>query len=250
MKKLSKEELIEVYQDTINKVNMLGGSNTEAIKYYQDNLAHQFIDSPKPEVTVRSIDTVSMLEVVKHDYPGRVCLLNMASYKKSGGGVKNGARAQEECLYRCSNLGVIPDEHYYPLEDNSAVYTTNAVFIKDFYYNDIIPIKSDVITIAAYNQKKDLGLKYHNNMSMEDAFYQKILFMFQLAGRHKVDILLLGAFGCGVFDNDPEFVAKVFRKVILDGNTFGVSQIIFPIINDHNSVGDNYNIFKEVLHGI
>ncbi len=244
------EELIEIYLDTIEMSNMLGGARPVVTKhYYQDDFINDR-QVVKPKVHVEPLDSVSMLQMCKEKGGmGKIALLNMASYKRAGGGVKRGATAQEECLYRCSNLGTLSEEGLYPLEDNSAIYTTDATFIKDFRYGEITPINCDVLTIAAYNQQKE-NLKYFANATIEDAFYDKIKFMFQLAGHYKVDTLLLGAFGCGVYDNDPEFIAGVFKKVIQDGNTFGVSTIIFPVINDRNSVGNNFSIFKRILNGI
>lgn len=246
------EDLVEVYLDTLEKGKEFIGSPSALKYYYSDiNLEDSNI---KPIVKVEPFDTVSMLE--KYGNRGKVCVLNMASYKRSGGGVERGARAQEESLYRCSTLGLIkkddnelPITDLYPLEDNSAIYVKNSIFFKDFYYNVMDPILTDVITIAAYNHNKP-NLKFYDDLSLEDATYQKILFMFQLAGLNKVDTLLLGAFGCGVFNNDPQMMADAFKRVINDGKTFGVSNIIFPVINDHNSSGDNYRIFRDTLHNL
>jgi len=79
---------------------------------------------------------------------GRTCILNMASYKRPGGGVERGARSQEECLFRCSNLFHVISKDFYPLKEE-ALYTKDAVFIKDKNYNLMEPVTLDVITIAA-----------------------------------------------------------------------------------------------------
>jgi len=50
----------------------------------------------------------------------------MASYKRPGG-VRNGARAQEECLFRCSNLIQVVPNSFYPLKENEALYTKDVI---------------------------------------------------------------------------------------------------------------------------
>lgn len=45
--------------------------------------------------------------------------------------------------------------------------------------------------------------------------------------------LVLGAWGCGVFRNDPARVAGVFRALLLDGGRFAghFEQIVFGILD-------------------
>jgi uncharacterized protein (TIGR02452 family) len=47
---------------------------------------------------------------------------------------------------------------------------------------------------------------------------------------------VLGAFGCGAFENPPEHMAELFKEVFAEGeflNRFKV--IVFSIIDNHNS---------------
>jgi uncharacterized protein (TIGR02452 family) len=61
--------------------------------------------------------------------------------------------------------------------------------------------------------------------------------------------LILGAWGCGVFKNDPEKIAQYFKDSII-GEGYGslYKKIIFAVINDHNSVANNYEIFNTILN--
>ena len=73
---------------------------------------------------------------------------------------------------------------------------------------------------------------------------RSILFTFY---QNNCDIIYLGAFGCGVFRNDPIMVAKDF-KALLNGeykNCF--KKVIFPVPkSDHDR---NYSSFHDILIG-
>ena len=173
----------------------------------------------------------------------------MASYKHPGGGFKNGARAQEECLFRCSNLiHVVPESHY-PLKTKECLYTENAVFFKDFYYDYMDQVFVDVVTIAAINLNDDA--KYDD--SQKDLDYinvtkNKIRLMLSLAIKNDVKNIILSSFGCGVFKNDPQIMSNLFHEILIrEGYSNYFNNVVFAIINDHNSVGDNFDIFSKNL---
>ena len=67
----------------------------------------------------------------------------------------------------------------------------------------------------------------------------------ELEIKNNIDNIILGAWGCGVFGNEPDKMAKMFKDVLEEGYKF--NNVIFAIINDHNSVGNNYNEFKKVI---
>lgn len=78
----------------------------------------------------------------------------------------------------------------------------------------------------------------------------KIRLMFYLAKKNKCENIILGAWGCGVFKNNPLDIAKLFQEVMYErksliDNDYSSSfkNIIFAVINDHNSVSDNFDVF-------
>jgi uncharacterized protein (TIGR02452 family) len=225
--------LVEVYQDTLDYSKDLINSITTKHDFSEISTSK----SISKNIEVVNSDSVSAL--TEFSKTGKTAVLNMASYKRPGGGVINGARAQEECLFRCSNLGHVISTDFYPLQDDELLWTKDAVFFKDVNYGYMKDVKVDVVTIAAINlnaQKVD---------NYEELTKNKIRLMLSIATKNNIDNIILGAWGCGVFGNEPSKMAKMFMDVIKEGYSF--DNIIFAIINDHNSVGNNYNEFKNII---
>jgi uncharacterized protein (TIGR02452 family) len=225
--------LVEVYQDTLDYSKDLINSITTKHDFGEISTSK----SISKNIEVVNSDSVSAL--TEFSKTGKTAVLNMASYKRPGGGVINGARAQEECLFRCSNLGHVISTDFYPLQDDELLWTKDAVFFKDVNYGYMKDVKVDVVTIAAINlnaQKVD---------NYEELTKNKIRLMLSIATKNNIDNIILGAWGCGVFGNEPSKMAKMFMDVINEGYSF--DNIIFAIINDHNSVGNNYNEFKNII---
>jgi len=110
------------------------------------------------------------------------------------------------------------------------------------------PVTSDVVTVAAINLNNgfgEAGLKSSNYFELTK---QKIRLMVLTAIENNVDTLILGSWGCGVFKNDPYEMSKMFYDVLVNefySNEF--KTVVFAIINDHNSVDDNFNVFSKIF---
>jgi uncharacterized protein (TIGR02452 family) len=91
------------------------------------------------------------------------------------------------------------------------VYSENVSFFKDELYGKIDRFKYDVITIAAVNRNS----KYWADDVSDD--YEKIMrakiraILFE-PNQHGCKNLILSAFGCGVFKNDPTVIATMFKE--------------------------------------
>lgn len=236
--------LIEVYQDTLDYSKHLLNSVTTKHNFSESltkNDTELLIFNETNNIQVVNSDSVSAL--TEWCKIGKTAVLNMASHKRPGGGVINGARAQEECLFRCSNLGHVISTDFYPLQDNELLWTKDAIFFKDVNYAYMKDVSVDVITIAAPNLN-GLG-RFHKMTNYEELTKDKIRLMLSMAIKKNIDNIILGAWGCGVFGNKPDRMAKMFKDVLDEGYKF--NNVIFAIINDHNSVGNNYNEFKKVI---
>ena len=241
------KNLVSVFQDTLENSKNLTDSTTSK---------HTFDETNPPRLTmfkdiISVINTDSVSAVVEYSKLGKTCVLNMASYKRPGGGVHNGARAQEECLFRCSNLIQVVPTSFYPLEVNEALYTKDAIFFKDKDYEYMEPVVCDVITIAAINLNENAKYDPVQNVTeYRKITKDKIRLMVSLAAQNGVKNLILGAWGCGVFNNDPTTMSQYFSEVLIgEGYSVDFDNVVFAIINDHNSVGNNFDIFNNKFNG-
>lgn len=236
------QQLTDVYNDTVNKLKNTKAIGTTVL-YSYEHLPFNFIgkNTFETEIVVEPKDTISC--VLDLNGQGVTAMLNMASNRVPGGGVKFGARAQEESLFRCTDLFKTISNEHYPLDFNQGLYTSNTLIIKDRQYNLLdVPVFVDTITIPAINM---------NKFTLSDKKYieiteKKIDFILNLAASYRVDNLVLGAWGCGVYKNNPEFISKTFKKTI-EEKGYPIKKIVFGVINDKNSVGSNYQIFKDTL---
>lgn len=163
----------------------------------------------------------------------RVCVLNFASSINPGGGVVNGSSAQEESLCRCSTLYPCLNsdaawEGFYlphradknPLHSNDCIYTPDViVFKEDSDYPQSLPedkwTRADIITCAAPNLRalREMGGELSDEalFALHEGRMRRILHIAALGGN---DVLILGAFGCGAFGNDPEIVAPALNAAV------------------------------------
>ena len=124
------------------------------------------------------------------------------------------------------------------------VYTSAGVFFKDFNYDYITPTEIDVITMAAINLN---GFELTDIKQYIKTNKDKIRLMLSLAIKNDVKNIILGAWGCGVFKNNPVQIATFFKEVLDEGYNSYFDNVVFAIINDHNSVDNNLEIFKSIL---
>jgi uncharacterized protein (TIGR02452 family) len=193
----------------------------------------------------------------------RPIMLNMANRHTPGGGVINGARAQEESLFRQSNLCVSLyqyDEYHarllglplgngrYPMDRNTGgIYSGRVTFFRTGSRNgDALvetPFECAVVSVAAIN-RPDLT----PDGSLVDwavvAAKNKIRTMLRIGLLHGHDAIVLGAWGCGAFRNPPEHMARLFHEVLEEDEFARKYRIVrFAVIEDHNSRHSNFAPF-------
>ena len=250
--KFYNEENVEIYKDTLLKATQYNAGATELFRLGDHSSGNEPIR--EGNVKVIEADSVTAMTLFANT---KVAILNMASAKRPGGGVASGSKAQEESLFRCSNLALSISQEFYPLREDEFLYTRNAVFFKDVMYNDMeFAIEADVITCAAINLNDNaiygyFGREVNTDNVLDDPEYvrltnKKIASIITIAIKHGVENLILGAWGCGVFKNDPNFIAQTFYQNLKINDRYKhFDNVIFALINDKNSTANNVEAFKK-----
>ena len=179
-------------------------------------------------------------------YAGRMrtCAHNFASATNPGGGVVNGSSAQEESLCRCStlyfNLNVremwdgfyTPHrEAHDPLHNDDLIYTPGVVVFKsDTAYPRTLDESEwktlDVVTCAAPNLRERPSNRMNSgdgderveisSQDLQTLHERRLRRILDVTAANGAEAIVLGAFGCGAFRNDPNVVAAAAKAVIGD----------------------------------
>ena len=177
----------------------------------------------------------------------KVCVLNFASATNPGGGVEKGASAQEECLCRCSTLypciseektrnnfhnthkSMLRSGTMSALYNDDCIYTPDVIVFKsDTQHPELLPqdkwFAADIITCAAPNLRMR-----PSNYANPDSGYEAIRIndeelkalhtkranrILDIAKANRAEIVILGAFGCGAFQNPPNVVAAGMYEAV------------------------------------
>ena len=170
-----------------------------------------------------------------------IAVLNFASAKNPGGGFINGAMAQEESLAASSCLynTLIAHETYYKnnracntmMYTNHAIYSPDVVFFRDGAFRLLEqPVTASVLTLPAVNMGQVL-LKGEDAASAKQAMRERMKLALAIFASQKCPHLILGAYGCGVFRNDPEDVAAWWQELLENHFPDTFRTVIFAVLD-------------------
>lgn len=216
---MSREQNIRIKEDN-DRLFESGAFDGMSSEFYSDPAP---VEDPRngkfsvPENTVRMTTIACVLE-----HAGKkIIALNFASAHKPGGGYVSGATAQEESLCRASGL-------YYTIKDVRGYYEQNerhktADYTDGMIYSENVPVVRDdsgallktpvlcdFITCPAVNK----GAARLPDSEVNAIMKRRIDKIITLAASKKPDVVILGAFGCGVFRNSREDVLPLFEAAI------------------------------------
>lgn len=253
----SKNPYISIYQDTVTHcvnckflVHEPLKYNYDSDEFTNDNFLAQYVPFDKlAKILVENIDSFDMARNMNSKVE-RVLVLNLASDISPGGGVESGARAQEEDLYCKSNYFEANSRNLYPLRISEAIYSPIVHIIKDKTYKLLQePYPVSCLAIAALQNPKlkilsEGKITYSNEKDMK-IMQNKIDMIFKVAIKHGHKMLVLGALGCGVFNNPTEEVANMFKKSLNKYAPY-FKTIGFAILCGPSN--PNFTIFQNVIN--
>ena len=201
----------------------------------------------KTKITLECTDSVSA--IFNHKDEGRVCVLNFASFSNPGGMFLDGSSAQEESLCHESFLYNVLSRLYYWYEQNRTIknrglYQNRALYSPNirFFHNGEETL-SDVITCAC----PSWGAASKNGVTPEEnknAVNSRVEFLLKTAAINHPDVLILGAYGCGAFKQNPVEVATIMNEWVNGTFAHAFKHIVFAIPDE---TGENYQTFQRII---
>lgn len=260
--------LAEIFKDSVEMMQAqdlqesIKASKTNTRTYFNENIEFKRPKFGKQtQVTVTNHRTFEATGLIHERYPDkRIGVLNFASATNPGGGVVWGSSAQEESLCRCSTLypalnqkNLLVNYYNFHRRRQDSLYTDRCI-----YTPDVKVIKSDtdyperldstkffnvdVITCAAPNLRHADPI---SDAELERLHLKRGRRILDVAVENKIDCLVLGAFGCGAFRNDPQIVARVYAKLMEEFK--GAFDLVeFAVFYWGNEI-TNYQAFKDAL---
>ncbi len=274
----NREQRVEIAQETINILEAGGYTNSHGVpidlkahlytslaqsKYYDPEALAALAPPPNLGMGKLQLSPESSLEaaqrLVQAEGYQRVLCLNFASAKNPGGGFLSGSQAQEESLARSSAL-------YLSLQSRPQLYdfhkqVANCLYSHRMIYSPSVPVIRDhqdqlllepyllnFITSPAVNKtclkNQDPALLPEVRPQMQ----ARAELVLRLAHHYGHRVLVLGAWGCGVFGNDPALIAQIWRDLLLDKGKYEKTfdLVVFAVL-DQTKDRAVYRAFEEKL---
>ncbi|MBM3981390.1 MAG: TIGR02452 family protein [Planctomycetes bacterium] len=184
--------------------------------------------------------------------------LNFASARHPGGGFLNGARAQEESLCRASAL--------YECINGNAMYRHHAAQPGGFYtnsalYSPAVPVFKDddgdpldapylcafvtapAVNAGVFTKEHKPGKRASGTRDLSpaepgftvapvrDEMADRIEKVLTIMAGHGHAAAVLGAWGCGVFRNDPEMIAELFAHALRGRFAGAFAKVVFAVLD-------------------
>lgn len=185
--------------------------------------------------------------------------LNFASARNPGGGFQGGAQAQEESLARSSALYAsqlrVFDFYERHRRESSLLYSDAMIFSPrcPVFRDDAgelleAPHAASFITCAAPNAGAVRANQPADAPHIPGVLRRRAELVLALAAHHGLRCLVLGAWGCGVFRNDPAEVAGVFGELLSGpaGWSRHFDRVVFSVF-DASAAQPTYRAFESIL---
>lgn len=237
------EELIH-YIEKDQEIFRLTEEMVSRTQVYTENFYSNF--QPDKCGNVKFQESLTLLSAKEAVMQGKhTAVLNFANPVEPGGGVLRGAKSQEENICRSSNLykALVSKNTYEYYQSNKNIISKNQ--FKSMFLGTDKVIYSPDVRVLKENVGYHTGLLYLGNEQYIDQSFnidvitcgapffsesgyilpdgdlqqvleKRIRNIFEVAIDNEVEVIILGAFGCGAFHNPPNIVADAFREVLLE----------------------------------
>ena len=215
-------------------IEVTGESSLEAARRLGESSAGRARGRLAGGAAVRSADPLA----------GPVVVLNFASARNPGGGYLNGAQAQEEALCRASALHTCllraPEFYDHHRAHRDPFYSDRVI------HAPAVPVFRDdrgrlldsahlvgFLTAAAPNAGVVRRTAPERAAELPRALAVRAERVLSVAVAEGYRRLVLGAWGCGVFQNDPAQVAGAFRTLLAPGGRFAEAfeHVVFGVLD-------------------
>ena len=187
-----------------------------------------------------------------------VLCLNFASARNPGGGFLGGSEAQEENLAKSSGL--------YPcISQMTAMYEANrqhkfCAYLDDMIYSPKVPVFRDddyryldqpyrvsIVTAPAVNRGAVARNEPERLPELEVIMLNRMELLLALARQHRHRAVVLGAWGCGVFGNDPADMARWFAHHLTESGGYrdAFEVVRFAVLDRRND--GTYSAFADAF---
>ena len=258
--------------------------NSEFFRHLDDKvLAHCTAYNSKrlPDISIVPETTTQALYRMDTEdkfHQNKYTILDFADFIKPGGMFLDGSMAQEESLCHNSNLfnilngGWKFEDHYwnnardlitcYKRFSDAGIMIPDVAFSDPDVTDDVTHF-ADVIVLAAPDRRRMDKREPAVDELFRDALRDRIRMIFKICyefysnrpsteeDKDKKRILILGAFGCGVFCNDPKMVATFMLDCFEKGYANMFDEVVFAIPAGVNNAAfikafkDNINVYIE-----
>jgi uncharacterized protein (TIGR02452 family) len=218
----------------------IGADVARAVAATRLHLPEEQVPTPQRREPARVAVTGESSLAAAHRLGGDVACLVFASARNPGGGFLNGAKAQEESIARSSAL--------YPCLREAGDFYAHHRAHTDLNYTDRIihsprvPVFRDdegtllptaypvsFLTCAAPNRAALLRNRPEVAGAVPGILARRCDRVLRVAGAHGHRSIVLGAWGCGVFGNDPATVAGAFATALADNPWF--DEVVFAVLD-------------------
>ena len=210
------------------------------------------------------VENMDSLECgVKHLREGHnPVVLNLADDYWPGGCVDTGSGAQEESLFRCTNLCATLSHasRMYPIQDDQLIYSPGVAVLKSSEatgWRVLDPPLDKLAFISCPGLRFPQLLDGRLRPEDEERLRVKVRLILRCAALKGHDVVVMGALGCGAWRNPAPHVAEVFSGVLGEPEFRGrFAQVVFAIlkpvadmyiIKPDRTLRDNFDVFAEVF---